>query len=93
MDVDRIEAAGLVISILIVTIFCLFITWNVFPAFKYAVSNENLIEVSEQIGRETSRFMWSYRSIDLIAQALVLFGTAAGCLAILRREEKDEVKE
>lgn len=88
---DKIEAVGLTVSILAVIVFYLFIGQNIFPAFKYALSDENLVETAQPIGQEVSLFMWNYRSMDLIAQALVLFGAAAGCLAILRSEEKEEV--
>jgi len=34
--------------------------------------------------------MWSYRSMDLIAQAFAIFAASAACLAMLRSEEKEE---
>jgi len=93
MKIEKIEAVGLALSILAVIFFCFFISQNVFPAFKYALSDGNLVETTQPIGREVSLFMWNYRSIDLIAQALVLFAAAAGCLAILRNEEKGEAEK
>lgn len=93
MDVDKIEVAGLVLSVLAVITFYLFIAQNSFPAFKYAVSEENLVETTQPIGLKVSLFMWDYRSIDLIAQAFVLFASAAACLAILRREQAEEKVE
>ena len=50
-----------------------------------------MANVTQSVGKEVSKFMWESRSLDLIAQALVLFGAAVGCLAILR-SEKDEKK-
>jgi len=84
---DRVEIAGLVMSAILIVAVYLFIMKNGFPAFLYAVSNTNLIDVTRQVGRESSLFMWSRRGIDLIVQALVLLGAAVGSLALLRREE------
>jgi len=90
MNIDKIEAAGLILSILAVIAFYTLITQSGFPAFKYAVSDKRLVEISRSIGREVSLFMWNYRSIDLIVQAFVLFAAAAACLAVLRREKTEE---
>lgn len=90
MSLDGIEVAGLIISILAIITLCMFISQNSFPAFKYAVSNENLIGTDQSIGRELSIFMWKNRGLDLFAQALILFGAAASCLAILRSVKTEE---
>lgn len=87
MVMDRVEAAGLVMSVILLLFVCMFIIRNPFPTFIYATSDINLIEVTRQVGRESSLFMWSHRGIDLIAQALVLLGAAVGSLALLRGEE------
>ncbi|MCD6504722.1 hypothetical protein J7K52_05040 [Candidatus Bathyarchaeota archaeon] len=84
---DRVEIAGLVMSAILIVVVCLFIIKNGFPAFLYAVSNTNLVDVTRQVGRESSLFMWSRRGMDLIVQALVLLGAAVGSLVLLRREE------
>ena len=60
-----------------------------FPTFEYALPSEELIEVeTTAIGPEVGRFLWTNRSIDLIAQAFVLFAAAVCCLALLRGREK-----
>jgi hypothetical protein len=87
MTVDKISAAGLVASLLLVVVLGVFIAQNSFPAFSYASSDERLEGVTQPIGTVESNFMWHYRSTDLIVQAFVLFAAAAGCLAILRMEE------
>ena len=84
---DRVEIAGLVMSAILIVVVYLFIMKNGFPAFLYAVPNTNLIDVTRQVGRESSLFMWSRRGMDLIVQALVLLGAAVGSLVLLRREE------
>ncbi len=98
MGIDKIEAAGLILSILAVIAFYMLIAQNSFPAFKYAVLSkkelsEHLVKITQPIGPNVSFFMWKKRDIDLIAQAFVLFAASVACLAILRREKtEDEVK-
>jgi len=93
MSVDKIEAAGLVISVLTAAAFCFLAFQHAFSAFQHAVSNENLVDITRPIGREVSWFMWNRRSIDLIAQAFVLFVAATACLAILRRDTREAARE
>lgn len=38
---------------------------------------------------ETTEFLWTYRLIDMIAQAFVLFAAAACCVTLLRIEKKE----
>ena len=88
---DKIEIAGIImvaVAVVIILIF-IFILGNSFPAFTFAKNAWKPVEISEQLSAEASRFMWNYRSLDLIAQAFVLFGAAVGCLAILRAEKEE----
>jgi len=93
MTIDRTSLAGLVASLFLVVILGVFIAQNSFPAFLYAptlkeaLSNGQLVPVTQPIGPAESNFMWTNRYTDLIAQAFVLFAAAAGCLVILRIEE------
>ena len=87
MSVDKIEMAGLILSILSAIFLCMLIAQNSFPAFKYAVSDKHLVGTTQSIGLKVSHFVWKNRSMDLIMQAFVLFASAVACLAILRREE------
>jgi len=88
MSLDRIEAAGLILSVLTSILLCILIAQSSFPVFKYAVSDKHLVEATQPVGPKVSYFMWKNRGMDLIVQAFVLFVSAAACLAILRREEK-----
>ena len=38
---------------------------------------------------ETTEFLWTYRLIDMVAQAFVLFAAAACCVTVLRVEQKE----
>ena len=90
MSADKIETAGLILVLVAILATFILISQNSIPAFTYAKENWIKIEVSETLGPETANFMWTYRHLDLIAQAIVLFGAAAGCLAILREERAND---
>jgi len=93
MKIDMIEAAGLILAVSAIILSCFFIMEHPFPAFQYASSThppEYLVESTENVGRAVSIFVWKNRNLDLIAQALVLFSAAAGCLSILRVEKRRE---
>jgi len=89
MKIDWVRVAGLTTAVLVVLVFSMLIVRYGFPAFEYASPSAELIEVeTTAIGPEVSQFLWTYRLIDLIAQAFVLFAAAACCVAVLRAEEK-----
>jgi len=88
MEIDRVRMAGLTAIVLVVLVFSMLVVRYEFPAFDYADPPTELIEVKTTvIGLEVSRFLCTYRLIDLIAQAFVLFAAAACCVAVLRIEE------
>ena len=89
MKTDWVRVTGLTIAVLAVLIFSMLVVRYEFPAFEYASPSSELVEIeTSTIGQEVSRFLWTYRLIDLIAQAFVLFAAAACCVAVLRAEEK-----
>ena len=89
MEIDRVRVAGLTAAILVALVFSMLAVRYEFPAFDYAGPSTELVEVATtSIGLEVSRFLWTYRLIDLIAQAFVLFAAAACCVAVLRTEEE-----
>ena len=89
MTIDWVRVAGLAALVLAVLIFSMLVVRYEFPAFEYASPSSELVEIeTSTIGQEVSRFLWTYRLIDLIAQAFVLFAAAACCVAVLRAEEK-----
>ena len=87
---DKIEAAGIIISLIAILATLILINQANFPAFTYATEDWKKIETSEDVGLGTANFIWNYRFLDLVAQAVVLFGAAVGCLAILREEKEEE---
>ncbi len=77
MDLGRV--VGLTAVFLTILISSMLIIRHEFSAFNHA----ELIEI------QTTEFLWTYRLIDMIAQAFVLFAAAACCVAILRAEERE----
>lgn len=89
MEIDWGRLTKLTTVIFVLLVFCMVIISYEFPAFQYENFSPELVKIEmNRIGREVSRFLWDYRLIDLIAQAFVLFATAACCVAILRTGEK-----
>ena len=78
MEIDWIRVAGLTAVVLAVLIFSRLVIGYEFPVFDHV----------EPVEIETAEFLWTYRLIDLIAQAFVLFAAAACCVAVLRAEEE-----
>jgi len=78
MTIDWVRVGGLTVAVLVVLIFSMLVVSYEFPSFDHV----------EPVEIETAEFLWSYRLIDLIAQAFVLFAAAACCVAVLRAEEE-----
>ena len=87
---DKIEATGLMLVLIVMAAIFALISQINFPAFTYTNASWIKVKTSGDIGSETASFMWNYRYLDLIAQAIILFGAAVGCIAILRREKEGD---
>jgi len=79
MRISRNRVVGLTAIVLVILIFSTLVVSHEFPILDYAGTIE----------METTEFLWTYRLIDLIAQAFVLFAAAACCVAVLRAEERE----
>ena len=90
MKLDRITVAGGILALVMVAFFGLIIAQSPFPKFSPSSRSERFINVTENIGSEDSSFMWTNRTLDLMAQAFVIFAAAVGCLALLRITEKKD---
>jgi multisubunit Na+/H+ antiporter MnhB subunit len=90
MRVDKITFAGALLAILVMVILVIIISRDTFPIFGYVLTPGHYINVTQNVGPESSNFMWTYRNMDLIVQAFVLFAAAAGCLAMLRTNEEEK---
>ena len=78
MRIDWVRVAGITVVVSVVLIFSMLVVRSEFPVFDHV----------EPVEIETTEFLWTYRLIDLIAQAFVLFAAAACCVAVLRVKEK-----
>jgi len=89
LKIDRVNVAGLMGTILILLFFSWVILTYDFPIFDYAGQSTELIATSAtSVGKDVSRFLWTYRSPDLVAQAFVLLVSAVSCTAILKTNEE-----
>jgi len=78
MRIDWVRVAGITVVVSAVLIFSMLVLRSEFPVFDHV----------EPVEIETTEFLWTYRLIDMIAQAFVLFAAAACCVAVLRVKEK-----
>ena len=90
----RINALLIVSAIFVILVIVLFVFTTLqspFPSFKYATeTSQYLNTTSSNIGPQDSQFMWTNYDLTLIAQAFVLFASAAAALAILRIDDKED---
>lgn len=90
MKVDKIAVAGAVLALIAIGLSISIVLQFSFPIFKYATSTGQLININSDIGPQSSDFMWTNRTIDLMAQAIVIFAAAMGCLAMLRISQVED---
>lgn len=81
---DKISLCGLVVSILLLIALLWVIPKNLFELNTFSRFSSELVEVTSNVGQSTSRYLWVNRTLDLIVQAALVFGAAAGCIAMLR---------
>lgn len=79
MRMNRNRVVGSTAIVLAILIISMLVVSHEFP----------ILNSAETVKMETTEFLWTYRLIDLIAQAFVLFAAAACCVAILRAGEKE----
>lgn len=89
MKLDKITVAGAMLALIMVGLFALLLVRSPFPVFSPLSSGDRFINATGSVGPQDSSFMWTNLSLDLLAQAFVVFAAAAGCLALLRTAEKD----
>ena len=89
MKVDKTWVAGAILALLAIGLSVSLVIQFAFPTFKYASPSKRFINVTEDVGPQDSQFMWSNCTLDLMAQAIVIFAAATGCLAMLRVTQKE----
>jgi cell division protein FtsX len=92
MRIDKISVAGTILAVIAIVSFTAFILQTPFESFAYSNSHGHFIDVDGNVGAEDSRFLWSYRATDLMAQAIAIFAASVACLAMLRGVEKEAAR-
>jgi hypothetical protein len=76
---------GTLTSAALIVIVSFLILRRPFDIFRYVRFPMIFVEASPtNVIQQVSQFLWKYRSLDVIAQAFVLFTAALGCVALLR---------
>ena len=65
-----------------------------FPYMEYSINNVEEYSLPENsyddITTGVSRFLWDYRSLDLVSQSFVVLAAVICCLAMLKNERRLE---
>jgi hypothetical protein len=85
---DRMALAGIILAVLAAAFFVLVIVRTPFPTFTPPGQSERYVDITSDVGSEDNQFMWVNLSTSLAGQAFIIFAAAAGCLAMLRLNEK-----
>jgi len=79
MKIDWLEVIGLIASIAVVCVFVVVIGGGFVSITSFQAPKITFFD-----------FLWTFRLIDIIAQAFILFAAATCCVAMLRREKGEE---
>ncbi|HJX24333.1 MAG TPA: hypothetical protein VJ574_08040 [Candidatus Bathyarchaeia archaeon] len=91
--VDRVLALGLTFLVLFGAFIVSLLSRYTFPLFEYSSAPSELLRIDvPNLGQMLANFLWSFRPLDLILLALVLFGAAACCLAMVRGEREEDLR-
>ena len=93
MKINAVVVVGFLSAVIAFAALAVISTQQPFPEFKYSTQSAqypHLISLSQNIGPEDSKFMWTNNSLSLITQAFALFAAAAATLAMLTRDAKEK---
>ncbi|WP_455368574.1 hypothetical protein [[Eubacterium] cellulosolvens] len=79
---DKISLTGLMLSIIILVMLLWVGSSDILQLDAFARFSSDFAE--ESIGQITSEYLWNNRTLDVMIQAVLVFGAAAGCIAMLR---------
>jgi multisubunit Na+/H+ antiporter MnhB subunit len=85
---DTISLAGLLLSIIVLVILLWVGSSDILQLDSFTRFSSDFTE--ERIGQITSEYLWNNRTLDVIIQAVLVFGAAAGCIAMLRSGKEKE---
>ena len=91
--VDRVLALGLAFLVLLGVFIVFLVSRYAFPLFEYSSTPSGLLRIDmPNLGQMLASFLWSFRALDLILLAFVLFGAAACCIAMVREEREENLR-
>ncbi len=91
--VSRVLASGVILLLLLGIFLVALLSKYVFPLFEYANTSGELLSIDlPNLGQMLSNFLWSFRPLDLILLAFVLFAAATCCLAMVREEKEEDLR-
>ncbi|MEM2942487.1 MAG: hypothetical protein QXT81_03600 [Candidatus Bathyarchaeia archaeon] len=85
---DRVSLAGLLISLILLGVLLFVSLRSPLELGPFSRFSSDFAEISPEIDMSTSRYLWSDRTLDVIIQAILVFGTAACCITMLRPEKE-----
>jgi multisubunit Na+/H+ antiporter MnhB subunit len=85
---DKISLAGLLLSVIVLIVFLWVGSSDILQLDSFARFSSDFVEGS--VGQITSEYLWNNRTLDVIIQAVLVFGAAAGCIAMLRSGKEKE---
>ena len=85
---DKISLAGLLLSIIVLVMLLWVGSSDILQLDSFARFSSDFTD--ERIGQITSEYLWNNRTLDVIIQAVLVFGAAAGCIAMLRSGKEKE---
>jgi hypothetical protein len=85
---DRVSLAGLLISLILLGVLFHISLRAPLKQDPFSRFSSDFSEISPEVDISTSKCLWSYRTLDVIVQAILVFGTAACCITMLRPEKE-----
>lgn len=88
------DLIGVVLSLILAIFLAQFLTNGVSAVGPFAYSSKPVVMVKPDVflhnlGQYVSFILWNLFGLDIIGQAVVLFSSAVGVIALLRERERD----
>lgn len=87
---DWITVAGGALAVIVGVSLVALAVQHPFQAFGYGDASGRLLPDTSDLGPAASQLMWTYRSLDVVAQAFAILAAAIACLAMLRSDREAE---
>ncbi|MBS7623916.1 hypothetical protein KEJ39_09655 [Candidatus Bathyarchaeota archaeon] len=84
---DSVSLAGLLISVILLGVLFYVSLRSPIEPDPLSRFSSDFAEISPEVDISTSKYLWTERTLDVIIQAILVFGTAACCITMLRPEK------